>query len=133
MIIYIKNHEFHYETENLARVFFPNEKIEVTNTVPDELISPYIYTAFDNGENTAITTEIRIGDYQDSRKAEFRTDSSDLELELALLIYDMLVKYTGVTPPWGVLTGVRPIKLFRRLLQDTSLEEAADYFKKTLQ
>lgn len=50
MIIYIKNHDFHYETENLTRVFFPNEKIEVISDVTDILTPPYIFTEFDSGE-----------------------------------------------------------------------------------
>ena len=29
MKIYIINHTFHYELENLTRVFFPNEKLEM--------------------------------------------------------------------------------------------------------
>ena len=132
MIIYIKNHDFHYETENLTRVFFPNEKIEVISDVTDILTPPYIFTEFDSGENIQITAKIRIGEYSDTRKAEFSNNENDLELELALLIYDLLVKYTGITPPWGVLTGVRPIKLFRRLSQDTTVEEAADYFRSRL-
>ena len=29
MILYIKNHKFKYEIENLIRIFFPNEKITI--------------------------------------------------------------------------------------------------------
>ena len=30
MTIYIENHSFNYEMEKLARLFFPNDKIVVT-------------------------------------------------------------------------------------------------------
>lgn len=29
MNLYVKNHNFHFELENLTRLFFPNEKITV--------------------------------------------------------------------------------------------------------
>ena len=35
MILYICGHDFHYEMENLCRVFFPNEKITVSDTLPE--------------------------------------------------------------------------------------------------
>lgn len=36
MTIYIKNHDFHYELENLCRIFFPNEKISIIkDQMPD--------------------------------------------------------------------------------------------------
>ena len=35
MTLYICGHDFHYETENLCRVFFPNEKITVSDTLPE--------------------------------------------------------------------------------------------------
>ena len=37
------------------------------------------------------------------------------ELAMATLLYYHLVKLCGFTQSWGVLTGVRPVKLLRRL------------------
>ena len=33
MNLYVKNHNFHFELENLTRLFFPNEKITVRKNV----------------------------------------------------------------------------------------------------
>ena len=35
MTIYI-NHQFHYETENLVRLFFPNDKLNVVREEPSD-------------------------------------------------------------------------------------------------
>ena len=43
MNLYVKNHCFHFELENLARLFFPKEKITVYKDF-DSIIPPYIYT-----------------------------------------------------------------------------------------
>ena len=42
MKIYIINNTFHYEMENLTRVFFPNEKIEIIK-IPSVVIYFLIY------------------------------------------------------------------------------------------
>ena len=36
-------------------------------------------------------------------------------LAMAVLLYDILVELTGYRPKWGVLIGVRPIKLLRKI------------------
>ena len=46
MILYICGHDFHYEMENLCRVFFPNEKITVSDTLP-EIGTPEVETYLD--------------------------------------------------------------------------------------
>lgn len=50
----------------------------------------------------------------------------DCELHLARMLYQILSEITGITPKWGVLTGIRPVKLVqRRLDQGLSREEVA--------
>ena len=41
MIVYIDNHRFHYEMENLVRLFFPDEKIKVEKEIPEDKVPPY--------------------------------------------------------------------------------------------
>jgi oxygen-independent coproporphyrinogen-3 oxidase len=48
------------------------------------------------------------------------------------LLYDLLRALTGYTPPWGILTGVRPAKLMSRLVRDWNEERAAAYFQNEL-
>ena len=43
MNLYVKNHNFHFELENLTRLFFPNEKITVIRDF-SEPQPPCIYT-----------------------------------------------------------------------------------------
>ena len=43
MNLYVINHGFHYELENVARLFFPNEKITVVREC-ERKEEPYIYT-----------------------------------------------------------------------------------------
>ena len=64
MKIYIINHNFHYEIENLTRVFFPNEKIEIIkDTSVNEFEQPCIVTRIDDTENgKTVFVEIMLDD-----------------------------------------------------------------------
>ena len=48
MKIFIDNHPFHYEIENIARLFFPYEKLEVIKGNSKEKDGEYILTTVDS-------------------------------------------------------------------------------------
>lgn len=130
MIIYFKNHDFHYEMENLTRLFFPNSKIEASRDIPQTLTSPYVYTELvSEKDEYKMIVDIFVDDFHERAIDTFALDNDNLELEMALMLFNIFTKLTGVTPPWGVLTGVRPIKLFRRLAKENGFDYAVDYFK----
>lgn len=52
--------------------------------------------------------------------------------ELAVLLFTLLTKLTQITPTWGILTGVRPIKLMRRLTSELGETGAKAYFRDKL-
>ena len=58
--------------------------------------------------------------------------NKEAELILAQLLYDIFTSMTGLTPPWGILTGVRPSKLLRNLIAENGETEALDYFRNQL-
>ncbi len=129
MIIYIDNHDFRYEIENLTRMFFPNTRIEIDQNIPEELLPPYIYTKLDiSNDKAEITAEISVGGFHERSSKLYSVDKDNLELEMALMLFDKFTRLTEVIPPWGVLTGVRPIKLFRRLSEEHGFDYAVNYF-----
>lgn len=136
MTIYLNN-DFHYETENLVRLFFPNDKITVVKELPDEKPLPLIYALIlDEGSEkkifVSVETEGRF--LVDERSVSIHTQDlqKTLERTLAVLLYGLLVTLTGRKQPWGILTGVRPIKLFRRLAESQGEAFAKDYFRTQL-
>ncbi len=121
MNIYI-DHEFHYETENLVRLFFPNEKLTVIQGIPENKGENDIISSVKDGE---IYTEFS----GTSESCHFDdTDTKTVERKTAVCLYKVLVRVTGRKQPWGILTGVRPIKLFRRLSESGGKDYAGDYF-----
>ncbi|MBO5859260.1 MAG: coproporphyrinogen dehydrogenase HemZ, partial [Clostridia bacterium] len=114
MILRIFGHDFHYECENLCRVYFPNEKINIVydgeGADSKEVVTRCI--PVEGGNRIEVYAEI------DGRKKELEAlveaSENELrdksELKTAQLIFAALSELTGYTPPWGVLTGVRPSK-----------------------
>lgn len=125
MNLYVKNHNFHFELENLTRLFFPNEKITVIRDF-SEPQPPYIYTEVSD----KITISVNIGSFIKSETAVKKLTDDDNELVSAQLLYKLLCDFTGLTQPWGILTGVRPVKLLRRLAEESSEEQAVKKFEK---
>lgn len=125
MNLYVKNHNFHFELENLTRLFFPNEKITVIRDF-SEPQPPCIYTEVSD----KIIISVNIGSFNKSETAVKKLTDDDNELVSAQLLYKLLCDFTGLTQPWGILTGVRPVKLLRRLAEESSEEQAVKKFEK---
>lgn len=129
MRIYIKNHNFHYEIENLTRLFFPNDKLTVCRDVPNEPEKPYVLTELiEEKSDIVIKVDVFIDNFNDKSIKTLKSGDNP-ELEMSLLLFDIFTEFTGITPPWGVLTGVRPIKLFRRYAVDKGIDYAVDFFR----
>ena len=124
MNLYINNHKFHYEMENLCRAFLFTEDVTVHHEY-DTLKKPYILTSVGDKVRVELCTdELRL-----ARESSLRDDN---ELCMGQLLYKILSAAYSRELPWGILTGVRPIKLFSRLCDRDGAEAAARYFRETL-
>ncbi len=127
MNLYIDNHAFHFEMENLLRAFFPYEKISVLREW-EELTPPYVLTSY----HDEISVSVCLNDFEKSLSTDKTLDDMTDELRMAQLMYKLLCEYFHTTLPWGVLTGVRPIKLLRRLMESMGEQQGIDYYKNDL-
>lgn len=138
MNIYIINNPFHYEIENLTRAFFNNEKMNVIKC--DETVNrekPYVSIEVIKSENSS---KIIVGFFEDSFEktlikevdGEFDSVYSECERTAAILLFEILSEYTGIRLPWGILTGVRPIKLLHNLVIKSGKDGAEKYFREKL-
>jgi oxygen-independent coproporphyrinogen-3 oxidase len=133
MNLYIINHSYHYEIENLCRVFYPDEKIyikkeENTDNIKDEfsIITKLTYAEENISLQVSYKNNITLSN------TKLINSAKDTEREMAIMLFLILSKATGYTPPWGILTGVRPIKLINKLISDGGEEYAKLYFKDKL-
>lgn len=125
------NNDYRYELEKLIRIFLPFEKIEFLNervkgdsVAVAEISGKFALSElFFDGRHFSSSREIRLinGDF-----------NKDSELFLALSLFDCLKECFCYSPQWGILTGVRPAKLFSRITKSKGMAFAEDYFKNYL-
>ncbi len=132
MILRVINHKFHYEMENLCRVFYPYESIRVLHGDEEGEDPLCVVTELrENGGEFNIEVSFSCGESRDFLSCK-ENDYDDCEREMAVLLYNILCGATGYTPQWGILTGVRPSKLMNSLITEKGEAEAVKYFNDSL-
>ncbi|MCL2023811.1 MAG: coproporphyrinogen dehydrogenase HemZ [Oscillospiraceae bacterium] len=113
----LNNLEYSREMENLLRLFMAQEA--TADLYADENIA---------------RAAVSLGGRRAAREkavtpcSPMMKDTDSSEIVLAQCLFHCLAELTGLSPPWGILTGVRPTKLFRRLAQKHGEEETRKYF-----
>lgn len=133
MKLVLIGHDFQYELEKLIRIFLPFEKIEFCTTESEDLGDSYAKT-FLSENGTQLQVELKLDGFCESKSQSFKEtlDEKSAELNLAALLYELFVKACDYRPPWGILTGVRPAKLYSRLARQQGVEKTEDYFQNQL-
>ncbi len=124
MTLIFADHKFQYEIERLFRAFFSPIKIALSSDKADAE-GEYCLTqrSFDGGE---IALSVRLcADGKDigrERRVPSDTPEKEQERVMSVLLYKVLSAYTGVEIPWGILTGVRPVKVLSKLSDSEAAE-----------
>jgi oxygen-independent coproporphyrinogen-3 oxidase len=109
-LTFINSEKYRYESEATVRIFFPCEKIQIEiindNSVDFQNIFQVVFENSGVEYKWQIETEID----ENSAQIEKNIDTENAEYRLCKEIFLTLKNATGFTPPWGILTGVRPIK-----------------------
>ena len=127
MYILIDGISSRYEYEKLARVFFPDQKMNDSEADDPEALRIEV-----RWKNRHLSSRLQLGDrefYDEALAPEGKAeDKNYCELTIAQLLCRQLIRLTGFTPPWGLLTGIRPMKLLRMLTREYGREEAERKF-----
>ncbi len=133
MKILFSGHDFKYEIEATVKLFIPSRFeffFDTTNADGDIVI-----TRLKKGKLfTYLYAYCRVGEKVQRKSARFSNDLADrsiCEHEICRLIYICMQKLTGITPPWGLMTGIRPVKKITALLEaGADKKQAFDTIKK---
>jgi oxygen-independent coproporphyrinogen-3 oxidase len=112
-----------YEPEELIKVFLKTGDYLMIDTGGQEDLENQ-----DCGGNTADGVD---GSFVEIHVPVFEKDlenskkEKDVKNQVKRFLYRELQRYTGETPDWGILTGVRPVKLAGELLEREGSEEKA--------
>ena len=135
MTLCIDGHDFHYEMENLCRVFFPEKKINIVSKPCDDDL--FVYTGIKSGAvGIKITVYVKNGSVKKEKSIFLPPDKAsekhEPERNMGVLLFSILTEICGFKPQWGILTGVRPVKLLGNLMEKMGERAAAGYFQDKL-
>ncbi len=113
MTIGFKGNSFKYEIEAVMKLFLPlitfdfvfEENVTVGNR------------AVISKDGSSLSVEVVLGEKTARRSLTSDDESSD-ELSLCRMLYLCMNELTGITPEWGCLTGIRPVKKVNAMLDN---------------
>ena len=117
-----------YEYEKLARVFFPDQKHNDREADDPDALRIEV-----KWQGQQVSARLKAGDrafYDETSVPPDRAaDKGFCELTAAQMLCRQFIALTGFVPPWGLLTGIRPMKLLRMLTRAYGEEEAGRRFR----
>lgn len=129
-MIYVQllNHDYRYEINELIRVFYFNEEVVFIDDLENYSKGFLIEVGIENMKSftkvikdNKLVYEIEI----DIERINLGDCDIDKRRKIGIIqsLYDALDKLTTVKAPWGVLTGVRPVKIVHKLLDKEYADE----------
>ena len=139
IIVKLNQPGFEYDIHSLVKSFYPAEDVYVSvqEKQTDEPVLFYMECQY-------ATDEIRLSVWKEKEKREDKplneqivpvagADRKEVKNRLKRVLYTMLSEHTGITLPWGTLSGIRPVKIPMQLLEEgKSRDEIASYMKDSL-
>lgn len=156
IFVFFNQPDYEYEVHSLIKAFFPREDVELYYTCSEEVVQGKNVACMhrDAGElkeeelagasnilevsyraaEMELCWKILPGSVGEEHRICFPVDSdrSVRKNVLKQQLYHMLAEICGRTLPWGSLTGIRPTKIARQLLDEGRTEaEIAAYMRDT--
>ena len=128
MQLFLVNYDTHYEIEQLSRMFFKGLTVEKCADIPPLPGQDYILIV---KTDSGFDYTVNIKGTESKSTAAIDPDGPKEEMQLCLGAYKLYQSATGSGLPWGVLTGVRPVRLMRNLYKaEGDLEKVKEKFRK---
>ncbi|MBQ6180091.1 MAG: coproporphyrinogen dehydrogenase HemZ [Ruminococcus sp.] len=115
MPVALIGNSFKYEIEAILKLFFNTARFSFITDRSCESADSFVVAEI---RNDLLIADVKLNGgniVHDSCQA-----GSDEHNEFALcrMIYHILCKETGITPPWGMMTGIRPVKKVIELMKE---------------
>lgn len=120
MPIVLIGNSFKYEIEAVCKLFFHTARFNFSDNIADAQGDSFIIAEVKNYDNhLELSTYIKLNDNPEHSAITLsgNPEKNIAEHELCRLIYHILCRKTGIYPPWGLMTGIRPVKKVTELIQ----------------
>lgn len=134
MNIYISGLDSSYEVEHLVRIFYPGAQLLTAHPTREQAKTLVRARA----SHSRLFVGVRTENGHWGRVAPLPEQKEELEYALCCLAFELLQKVTGLNPSWGMMTGVRPVRIIHDHRQRGASEEEIknlflDYYRCTPQ
>ena len=119
MTVFLEKTEYLYQTEKVIRLFLPFEKIIFNEEIENDR---HLITEF---SGNTITATLNFCGKTTTKQIEFCNEEKGL-LKAVFLCFKEISK---LDLEWGLLTGIRPERLFISLISQFGIEKATEIFK----
>ena len=125
MLIVLRGAGAGYEAEHVARLFFPGASL-AGEVCPFEDETADLVAAIDH--TVAQLVFVRRGGrlFWDMKTVDSAATVKQREYSLCRLLYGLLCARTGIRPPWGMMTGVRPVRIIHDMRAEGADEAAIE-------
>lgn len=129
MTIVLLSHPYAYEMECIVRLFYPGEKIAVLRDAPSTDPDTITTQVQSTSEAVRLTARVKLYGFLGEKSEEIPATlpQSEAERRLAVLLFALLCAQTNTRPQWGILTGVRPVRLCHTMMEEQGLREEQVY------
>ncbi len=118
--LHMNRRDYENDIRALLMAFFYGEKIVLDAAEWTQ----YLDVNFMENKVAARLSDGTGGEWRGETDCDF-ADYKETRNRLKKMIYGVLSDYTGITLPWGTLTGIRPTKLPMEMLEAGASDEAA--------
>lgn len=115
MPIILIGNSFKYEIEATMKLFFSTARYSFGTSREETVGDEYVIAETDGDK---LRVEVKLGgDAPEIREAVI-TENQSMEIELCRVLFHILSDKTGIKPPWGLMTGIRPVKKVVELIRE---------------
>jgi oxygen-independent coproporphyrinogen-3 oxidase len=118
MRIVLRGTQIGYETENVIRLFYPSA--QTVREIPQDGGDLVLALS----EPGTLLAAVRLNGHTEWNTAV--CPEHEVEYALCCLIYRLLCRITGTRPPWGMMTGVRPVRIIHDMRAAGASEQAIE-------
>lgn len=129
ILVHINEAKFEYDIHSLVKAFYPSEDVKVSMEALNEEPGEEFFLEYSKDSFSFLDRKKNVLESFPVPEDSLKTEQKNI---VKRLIYNALKKHTGKELVWGDLTGIRPTKIPRKMLdEEKSEEDILRYMKET--
>lgn len=129
ILVHINEAKFEYDIHSLVKAFYPSEDVKVSMEALNEEPGEEFFLEYSKDSFSFLDRKKNVLESFPVPEDSLKTEQKNI---VKRLIYNALKKHTGKELVWGDLTGIRPTKIPRKMLDEgKSEEDILRYMKET--